>query len=153
NGPLGGLWLRGVKGIDNPLAGTPFAWLTISETDAVEAAVYANGHFFVTLTTEYPVLGATLSFKLMLTNTGVNAEVKGDVKWELDSQDYVEADFDAALWITYSGGRLHYSGSASATGTLSTIFGSSSGSVSAWVTDDAIAFDIFGHEETIPLHS
>jgi hypothetical protein len=153
NGPLGGLWLRGVRGIDNPLAGTPFAWLTMSETDTVEAAVYSNGQFFVALSSEYPVMGATLSFKLMLTNTGINAEVKGDVKWELDRSDYAEADFDAALWINYSAGHLHYSGSVSATGTLSTIFGSTSGSVSAWATDDAIAFDIFGHEKTIPLHS
>jgi hypothetical protein len=151
NGPLGGLWLRGVRGIDNPLAGTPFAWLTASPTDSLEASAYSDGRFVVTLTSEYPVLGTDLRFTLTLTNSGVTARVHGDVKWELDSNDYVEADFDATLGITYASGRLHYSGSITATGTLSTFFGSESGGVDAWVTDGAIGFDIFGHGEAIRL--
>jgi hypothetical protein len=151
NGPQGALWLRGVRGVDNPLAGTPFAWLTANPSDSLEATAYSNGRFVITLDSEYPVLGTNLSFTLTLTNSGVTARVHGDVKWELDSNDYVEADFDATLWVTYASGRLHYSGSATATGTLATIFGSESGGVSAWVTDGAIGFDIFGHGESIHL--
>jgi hypothetical protein len=149
NGPLGGLWLRGVKGTDNPLAGTPFAWLTFSETDSVEAALYANGHFSITAETEWDVLGSPVAFTLTLTNSGIAAQTTGSAKWELDKYDYVSASFTATLSITDNAGQLDFSGSVTATGTLATFLGSTSGSVSAWVTNEGISFDIFGYDETI----
>lgn len=153
NGPLGGLCLHGVKGTENPLAGTPFANLNFSQTDSVEAALYSNGRFFITVGTQYDALGATLGYTLTLTNSGITALVYGHLEWELNSSTYASADFTEQLTITYSSGHLNFSGSTvSASGTVVvggwTIF---KHTISVTVEGDALVFDIDGNRETLSL--
>jgi hypothetical protein len=141
NGPLGGVWLRTVGGT-NPLAGTPFSSLNSGPSDSVEGAIFANGQFFVTLTSGYSIGPGRLAFTLTLDNNGISAVADGSLKVELDSNDYGQFNVTAALSASFVSGKVNWSGSASASGRVKTLLGSVGFNLSVAVNNDELVFDL-----------
>jgi hypothetical protein len=141
NGPAGGVWFQAERG-PNPLAGTPFASLSFGPHDTVEGAIFTNGQFFLTLTAGYTIGPGTLAFTLTLDNSGASAVATGNLKVELDKNDYAQFAVTAALDATFLSGKVKWSGSASATGKVVTILGSTGFGLTATVDQNEIVFDL-----------
>jgi hypothetical protein len=141
NGPLGGVWLRTVGGI-NPLAGTPFSSLSFGPSGSVEGAIFANGQFFVTLTSAYSIGPGTLAFTLILDNSGITAQAAGSLKVELDKNDYAQFNVTATLGASFASGKLNWSGSAGASGKVKTLVGSVGFNLSVAVDNNELVFSL-----------
>lgn len=147
NGAEQGFWVKGIRGNNkSPFAGTPFEALGGTPEDTVEAAVFRNGTFRVSVGTTYTVLGVTLGYKVTVSNTGITASFDGTAKWAVRAQIphvgtisvTARATFHADLTVSYVNGDLKYTGSVTATGKVGRYF---SGRIGARVTGDRILFD------------
>ncbi len=151
NGPLGGVWLRTVGGT-NPLAGTPFSFLSYGATDSVEGAIFDNGQFFLTLAGTTNIAPFSVQVALTLDTNGVTATGSTGFKLEATSGAEITGDLTLTLSVDDVSGKLEWSGSATASYTVKFLGVTSSHSITVTVNNNEIVVNLgFGITITIPL--
>ena len=161
NGVTQVVWFNGVKGTgDNPWQGTLFSALRFTQTDYMEGTIFlATGKFFVKSTNVYPVPGnLELRFVVTMQNSGISAEVVGDLRWEgsatidgVGASCVATAEARASFDIGLSGDDLTYSGFQGLEGRVRCFVGGQrvasvgfeiSGTIGASANEDEIVFDL-----------
>jgi hypothetical protein len=140
NGREGGLWVSGTAGGFNPLAGTPFKNFVMTNNDKFEAALFGDGRYQVTFSTQQNIGGTQLGFTVTLDNSGISTEITGGVNWVVNSVLSANATLTGFLAITvdFETGELHFLGGVHATGKVKYPGGS-------------VGFDIFASVEDCML--
>jgi hypothetical protein len=156
NGLERALWFRGHSTTDdNPYQGTLLNALQARQEDYIEGSFYADGRFFLTGTAVYETpTNEDFTFRLTADNSGVRAELEGEVKWSAtvsidgaSANCTATADARGAVEITTDGSNLDYAGSIGVEGRVrcragSVLVASAGFDVGGAINNQEVVFDL-----------
>ena len=126
NGEQEGMWIRSSLAGVSPWSGTLLDQLETKQEDILEGQAFANGHFFLKLTSHLDLpAGGELHLEFVQADTGLSAEVTGSVKWTgsvgiggVNASCEATGSASGSLAIDWGGGSLDYSGSLRVSGSV-----------------------------------
>jgi hypothetical protein len=155
NGEQEGMWIRSSLAGVSPWSGTLLDQLETKQEDVLEGQAFANGHFFLRLTSHLDLpAGGELHMAFTQEDTGMSADVTGTVKWTgsvgiggVSASCTATASANGALAIGWGAGSLDYSGSLHVSGSVKCYAGdnkvaSAGFSIGGDIDGDIVRFDL-----------
>ena len=155
NGEQEGMWIRSSLAGVSPWEGTLLDQLETKQEDILEGQAFANGHFFLKLTSHLDLpAGGELHLEFTQADTGLSAEVTGSVKWTgsvgiggVNASCEAKGTASGTLALEWGGGSLDYAGSLRVSGSvkcyaLGNKVGSAGFSIGGEIDGSVIRFDL-----------
>ena len=119
NGEQEGMWIRSSLAGVSPWSGTLLDQLETKQEDILEGQAFANGHFFLRLTSHLDLPGGgELHMAFTQEDTGISADVTGTVKWTgsvgidgVTASCTATAEVGGSIDIDVDGNSVDYAGS------------------------------------------